>query len=222
MFKMLIIWWQLWQGNREFFEEKRASVPLCPPQILYGLLWHWTQTSVLNNGGGGNSYLEASFRYYVLRLWNASTIASHCRWDIFFFSFLERNTRSVRKVSDRIFLCENLMDYNLARLHEPTLNLSAHAWIFSRLSIASVAGKQHLSEVVCSARVVYMLQTTSGCKDSINNGTKTQQPRQETNPKGKLIHPLQHNNRNKEQTVFLTRQYCPLSYKIISSCELIW
>ena len=36
-------------------------------------------------------------------------------------------TWSVRKVSDRIFLCEHLMDYNLARLHEPTLNLSAHA-----------------------------------------------------------------------------------------------
>jgi hypothetical protein len=36
-------------------------------------------------------------------------------------------TRSVRKVSDRICLCEHLMDYNLARLHEPTLNLSAHA-----------------------------------------------------------------------------------------------
>ena len=45
-------------------------------------------------------------------------------------NFTERfniNTRSVRKVSDRIFLCEHLMDYNLARLHEPTLNLSAHA-----------------------------------------------------------------------------------------------
>jgi len=36
-------------------------------------------------------------------------------------------TWSVRKVSDRIFVCEHLMDYNLARLHEPTLNLSAHA-----------------------------------------------------------------------------------------------
>ena len=36
-------------------------------------------------------------------------------------------TWSVRKVSDRIFLCKHLMDYNLARLHEPTLNLSAHA-----------------------------------------------------------------------------------------------
>jgi len=69
-----------------------------------------------------------------------------------------QSTRSVRKVSDRIFLCEHLMDYNLARLHEPTLNLSAHAWIFSRLSIASVAGKQHLSEVVCSARVDFSLQ----------------------------------------------------------------
>ena len=40
---------------------------------------------------------------------------------------VQYNTRSVRKVSDRIFLCEHLMDYNLARLHEPTLNLSAHA-----------------------------------------------------------------------------------------------
>ena len=46
------------------------------------------------------------------------------------------------------------MDYNLARLHEPTLNLSAH----SRLSIASVAGKQQLSEVVCSAHVGFSLQ----------------------------------------------------------------
>ena len=40
---------------------------------------------------------------------------------------VQKYTRSVRKVSDRIFLCEHLMDYNLARLHEPTLNLSAHA-----------------------------------------------------------------------------------------------
>ena len=43
------------------------------------------------------------------------------------FSQPRNCTRSVRKVSDRIFLCEHLMDYNLARLHEPTLNLSAHA-----------------------------------------------------------------------------------------------
>jgi len=42
-------------------------------------------------------------------------------------SSVKWHTRSVRKVSDRIFLCEHLMDYNLARLHEPTLNLSAHA-----------------------------------------------------------------------------------------------
>ena len=48
----------------------------------------------------------------------------HCRW---FRMTFDKNTRSVRKVSDRIFLCEHLMDYNLARLREPTLNLSAHA-----------------------------------------------------------------------------------------------
>ena len=41
--------------------------------------------------------------------------------------YFKHSTRSVRKVSDRIFVCEHLMDYNLARLHEPTLNLSAHA-----------------------------------------------------------------------------------------------
>jgi hypothetical protein len=40
---------------------------------------------------------------------------------------LPNDTRSVRKVSDRIFFFDYLMDYNLARLHEPTLNLSAHA-----------------------------------------------------------------------------------------------
>ena len=49
-----------------------------------------------------------------------------------YFSSITKNiilthTWSVRKVSDRIFLCEHLMDYNIARLHEPTLNLSAHA-----------------------------------------------------------------------------------------------
>ena len=43
-----------------------------------------------------------------------------------FNNFLH-NTRSVRKVSDRIIVCEHLMEYNLARLHEPTLKLSAHA-----------------------------------------------------------------------------------------------
>ena len=37
------------------------------------------------------------------------------------------------------------------------LNLLTHAWIFSRLSIASVDGKQHLSEVVISALVGFSL-----------------------------------------------------------------
>ena len=46
---------------------------------------------------------------------------------LYFYVSTFRSTRSVRNVSDRIFLCEHLMDYNLARLHEPTLNLSAHA-----------------------------------------------------------------------------------------------
>ena len=43
------------------------------------------------------------------------------------FNIFLHNTSSVRKVKDRIIVCEHLMEYNLARLHEPTLNLSAHA-----------------------------------------------------------------------------------------------
>jgi hypothetical protein len=43
--------------------------------------------------------------------------------------------------------------FNEARFHEVTLNINKHAWIFSRLSIVSFDGKQHLSEVVFSALV---------------------------------------------------------------------
>ena len=39
------------------------------------------------------------------------------------------------------------MDFNEARLYEATLNLHTYARIISRLSVASVDGKQHLSEV---------------------------------------------------------------------------
>ena len=49
------------------------------------------------------------------------------------------------------------MDLNEARLHEATLNLHTHACIFSRMSIASVDGKQYLSEVVFSAFVEFSL-----------------------------------------------------------------
>ena len=56
------------------------------------------------------------------------------------------------------FFCENLMDFNEARLHEAILNLHTHTWILSCLSIASVDGKQHLSEVVLSALVGFSLE----------------------------------------------------------------
>ena len=62
--------------------------------------------------GGFWGLVEPDFGYVVYIL--AGEVSKMC-------------TRSVRKVSDRIFVCEHLMDYNLARLHEPTLNLSAHA-----------------------------------------------------------------------------------------------
>ena len=53
--------------------------------------------------------------------------------------------------------CEKLVDINEARLLEASLNLHTHAWIFPRLSISSVDGKQHLSEVVFSALVGFSL-----------------------------------------------------------------
>ena len=65
-------------------------------------------------------------------------------------------TRSVTKVSELLF-CENLVDFNEASLYEATVNLHTHTLTFSRLSIASVDGKQHLSEVVFSALVGFSL-----------------------------------------------------------------
>ena len=53
---------------------------------------------------------------------------------------------------------ENLVDLNEVRMHEATLNLDTHAWVFFRLSIASVDGKQHLSVVVFSALVGFSMQ----------------------------------------------------------------
>jgi hypothetical protein len=60
---------------------------------------------------------------------------------------------SVRKV----FFCENLVGFNEMHLHEAILNLYTHVGIFSYLSIASLGGKQHLTEVVFSALVGFPL-----------------------------------------------------------------
>ena len=49
------------------------------------------------------------------------------------------------------------MDFNKTRLHEVVLKLHTRAWIFSRLSIASVDGNQLLSEVVFSDLFVFSL-----------------------------------------------------------------
>ena len=48
------------------------------------------------------------------------------------------------------FFYENLVDFNEPHMNEVTLNLLTHTGIFYRLSIASVDGKQHLSEAVFS------------------------------------------------------------------------
>ena len=63
------------------------------------------------------------------------------------------------------------MDFNEAFLHEATFNLHTHKIIFYRLSIASVDGKQHLSEVVFSALRVFenrILRRIFGPKRHIN------------------------------------------------------
>ena len=65
----------------------------------------------------------------------------------------ESSTRSVRKVSVLLFSCENLVDSNEAHSHEVTLNLHTHDYTFPCLSIVSVDGKQHLSELVFSVLV---------------------------------------------------------------------
>ena len=51
------------------------------------------------------------------------------------------------------------MDFIEARLHEVTLNLHTHTWFFP-LSIASVYGKQYLSEAVL------MLSSDFYCKEN--------------------------------------------------------
>ena len=60
------------------------------------------------------------------------------RWDnvisIMLCQVLKHTT--VRKVSD-FFFCKNLVDFNEARLHEMTLNLHMHTWIFPRQFMAS-------------------------------------------------------------------------------------
>ena len=58
---------------------------------------------------------------------------------------------SIRKIPDLFFWREKSAGFQCRALHEATLNLHTHAWIFYRLSIASVDGKQHFSEVVFSA-----------------------------------------------------------------------
>ena len=59
---------------------------------------------------------------------------------------------SVRKESDLISCCKNLVDCN-----EAILNLHTHAKFFSCLLIASIDGKRHLSELGFSALVEFSL-----------------------------------------------------------------
>ena len=55
-------------------------------------------------------------------------------------------------------LGENLVNVNEPRLHEATLNLDTDAGTFSRLSIASVDGKHHLSDVFSALIGFWLLE----------------------------------------------------------------
>ena len=65
---------------------------------------------------------------------------------------------SVRKVSNLILFCKNLVDFNEAHLYKATLNLHTHMLIFFSPINMSVDGKQHLSEVRFSALVGFSLK----------------------------------------------------------------
>ena len=67
-------------------------------------------------------------------------------------------TKSVREISDLIFSCENMVDFNETSLLD--LDPSYARVNFSRLSIASVDGKQHFSEVVFNALVEFSVLET--------------------------------------------------------------
>ena len=60
----------------------------------------------------------------------------------------EKVNKTMFEKYSTLFFCENLVDINNERLHDATLNPHRHAWIFVRLLIASVYGKQHLSDFV--------------------------------------------------------------------------
>ena len=89
----------------------------------------------------------------------AGSYCSHTRHFLLFcYSWY---TRGMLGKYTTLFFGETLVDFNKPRLHEVTLNLHTHACIFSRLSIASVDRKQHLSEVVFSTLVGFSLYSTS-------------------------------------------------------------
>ena len=64
------------------------------------------------------------------------------------------SARSVRKLSDLVFFCKNLANFNEVLLHEATL--APHNACVN-LFLPSVDGKQNLSEVVFSAFVRFSL-----------------------------------------------------------------
>jgi hypothetical protein len=63
----------------------------------------------------------------TLHIWQSSSTSTTYGWAMSWLKRGPTHTWSVRKLSDHIFLCEHLMEYNVVRLQEPTLNLSAHA-----------------------------------------------------------------------------------------------
>jgi hypothetical protein len=128
------------------------STPEKPLLKIFMMLgWYWSHTLAENfffsrDGISASSRDTSSNTAHKTTLSLAKRARTHTHTHIHI-------CYSVRKVPDLICFCKNLVDLYEACLHEVTLNLYMHAWIFPRLSILSVDGKQHLSEVVFSALV---------------------------------------------------------------------
>ena len=72
-------------------------------------------------------YCFVFFKFYFAlcpSVWMISTHNANL-YEIGYFNI------SKRKLSDLTFFCKNLVDFNEARLHEATLNLHTHVWVFS-------------------------------------------------------------------------------------------
>ena len=139
----------LWQAILQY--EKMSRITVYVSALLWGNVWviNKRRGRVKGKSGVGISLLlskstkgDTRFNVHIQQI---------NRYQKYIWGLLEKYS------SFFFFFCKNLVDFNEAHLHEVTLILHTHAWIFSHLLIVSVDGKEHLSEVVFSALVGFSL-----------------------------------------------------------------